>query len=256
MDRRVQILEAARDQGCVMVESLAAELSVSAHTIRRDINALCEEGKLRRIHGGAEFVDGGANLPYRTREVLNFSEKSRIARRAAALVPEAATIFLSIGTTPALVAKALIERDRLTVVTNNLNAAMILAENATNRIIIPGGELRLPDRDLLNEAAIEVFSAYRADFGIYGVGGIDDDGALLDFKEPEVRARERIRLNSRCSILVADQTKFGRPAAAVGGSILDPDHVVIDCRPNSRFDDILEPLGDRLIMADAISDAA
>jgi DeoR family glycerol-3-phosphate regulon repressor len=249
MDRRGQILDAAREQGRVLVDSLAAELGVSAHTIRRDINSLCGEGKLRRIHGGAEYVEGGANLPYRTREVLNFHEKNSIAQAVAAFVPDGTTIFISIGTTPALVAHALVSRDGLTVVTVNLNAAMILAENTTNRIIVPGGEIRLPDRDLLNEAAIELFTAYRADFGIFGVGGIDDDGSLLDFHESEVRAREQIRLNSRQSVLVADHTKFCRRAAAVGGKIADCDHVVIDRRPDHACNVLLEELGDRLIVA-------
>lgn len=252
MDRRGQILETARDQGRVLVEGLAVELGVSPHTIRRDINALCGEGKLRRIHGGAEYVDGGANLPYRTREVLNFHEKNKIAHAAAALIPDGATLFISIGTTPALVANALVSLDGLTVVTVNLSAAMILAENATNRIIVPGGEVRLPDRDLLNEAAIDLFTAYRADFGIFGVGGIDDDGSLLDFHELEVRAREQIRLNSRQSILVADHTKFRRRAAAVGGRIGDCDVVVIDHRPEDAFEGLIDDLGDRLIIAEMV----
>jgi len=233
-----------------MVDSLAADLGVSTHTIRRDINTLCEDGRLRRIHGGAEYVDGGTNLPYHTREVLNFQEKTQIARATAVLVPDDATVFISIGTTPALVARALGSRDGLTVVTNNLHAAMVLAENTTNRIIIPGGELRLPDRDLLSEPAIRLFSDYRADFGIYGVGGIDDDGSLLDFDAREVAAREAIRSNSRQAILVADHTKFGRRAAAVGGRIEDCDFVVIDRRPAVSFDPILEPIDDRVIVAD------
>lgn len=232
-----------------MVDSLAEELGVSPHTIRRDINSLCEEAKLRRIYGGAEFFDGGANLPYRTREVLNFREKAAIAKAVAALVPDGATVFISIGTTPALVARALSERDGLTVITNNLNAAMMLAENATARIILPGGELRTPDRDLLNEGAIELFAAYRADFGIYGVGGVDEDGSLLDFHEPEVRAREHVRNNSRRSILVADHTKFGRRAPAVGGRISDADLLVIDRWPKGGFVSLLEPLRDRLVIA-------
>ena len=235
MERRAEILSIAQKQGRVGVEPLAAALRVSAHTIRRDLNALCEEGLLRRVHGGAEFIDGLANLPYAARSVLNFDAKQEIARAVAALVPDGATLFISIGTTPALVAHELAGREELTVVTNNLNAAMALAENGTNRIILPGGEMRLPDRDFLNPEAIALFDAYRADFGIYGVGGIDTDGSLLDFHAPEVQARERIRVNSRQSILVADRSKFGRRAAAVGGRLQDSDLVVLDQRPDARF---------------------
>ncbi len=247
--RRAQILDAARRQGRVAVDALASELLVSPHTIRRDINILCEEGILRRLHGGAEYVAKDRNLPYGTRAVMNAAAKRAIGRCVAEFVPDGATLFISIGTTPAIVAAALSARTGLTVVTNNLNAAHALAATPVNRIILPGGELRLPDRDILGEEAVAIFGAYRADFGIYGVGGIDRDGTLLDFHEPEVRVRERIRRNARISVLVADHTKFGRHAAAIGGSVKDADLIVIDRMPEPPFGALLEDLGDRVRLA-------
>jgi len=249
MDRRSAILAAAQRQGRVTVDSLAVELGVSPHTIRRDLNALCEESKLRRLHGGAEFIDGAANLPYPLRSVLDLDAKRQIAATVADLVFDGATVFLSIGTTPAIVAHSLAGKQGLTVVTNNLNAALALAETTTNRIILPGGEMRLPDRDFLNPASIDQFSDYRADFGIYGVGGIDRDGSLLDFHAAEVAAREQIRRNSRTALLVADRSKFGRRAAAVGGRLDEADLIVLDRRPEDGFAALVAPLADRVIAA-------
>jgi len=249
MDRRSVILELAQRHGRVMVDQLAEELGVSTHTVRRDLNALCEQTKLRRLHGGAEFVDGSANMPYASRTVLHFEGKARIARIVAGMVPDGATVFISIGTTPTLTAQALACKEALTVITNNLNAAMALSGNSANRIILPGGEMRLPDRDFLSADAIGLFAAYRADFGIFGVGGIDTDGSLLDFHEPEVRARERIRTNSRRAILVADHSKFGRRAAAMGGTLDQADAIVLDRRPPPPFDRLLGPLAERVYVA-------
>jgi DeoR family glycerol-3-phosphate regulon repressor len=249
MDRRSAILAAAQRHGRVSVDALASELGVSAHTIRRDLNALCKEAKLRRLHGGAEFVEGSANLPYAARSVLNFPAKQAIAQVVADLVKDGATVFVSIGTTPAIVAGALATKEALTIVTNNLNAAFAVSENSTHRVILPGGEMRLPDRDFLNEAAIDLFGAYRADIGIYGVGGIDTDGSLLDFHSTEVRAREQIRANSRTAVLVADRSKFGRRAAAVGGHLGDADLIVLDARPDPAFAGLLAPVEDRLRLA-------
>ena len=251
MDRRAHILDLARRQGRVTVDGLAAALGVSAHTIRRDLNTLCDESRLRRLHGGAEYIEARANIPYQARAVLNYGAKLAIGRAVAALVPDGATVALSIGTTPALVAGALARRRGLTVVTNNLNAAVALSEAEGARIVIPGGELRLPDRDLLSEEATALFAAYRADFGIYGVGGIDADGSLLDFHEPEVRAREAIRANARQVILVADHTKFGRRAAAVGGHLADADHIVLDRPPEAPHAALLDGLPGRVTLAEA-----
>ncbi|SPJ31468.1 Glycerol-3-phosphate regulon repressor [Falsiruegeria mediterranea M17] len=148
-----------------------------------------------------------------------------------------------------MVAAALAEHEGLTVITNNLNAALALSDAPGARIILPGGTLRLPDRDILGPQVLDLFRGYRADFAIYGVGGVDTDGSLLDFNEDEVQNRQCQRANARASILVADTTKFGRRAAAVGGNLSNADHIVIDQRPAPPWNKVLDPLSDRLILA-------
>lgn len=81
MDRKEQRLRTAQRIGRVQVEDLATDLNVSAHTIRRDLNTLCAEARLRLVHGGAEFVDGQANMPYGQRAILNWKPNSVLRRR-------------------------------------------------------------------------------------------------------------------------------------------------------------------------------
>lgn len=249
MDRRAHILDLARRDGRVTVEALSEELRVSPHTIRRDINQLCQEAKLRRLHGGAEFIGDRINLPYGQRAVLNYEAKRSMAGAVAARIPDGATVFISIGTTLTLVAEALAGHEGLTVITNNMHAALALSSNPGNRLILPGGELRLPDLDFIDPEASRLFSKYRADFAIYGVGGIDQDGSLLDFQENEVRAREEMRQNARRSILIADRSKFGRRAAAVGGAISDADLVVVDDMPDGVYRALLAGLPGSLVVS-------
>lgn len=248
MNRQVAILETAQARGRVMVDELADILRVSTHTVRRDINALCAQGKLRRLHGGAEFIEGSTNLPYAARSSLNVAAKQQIAAHVARLIPDGATLFFSIGTTPAVVAAALAARVGLRVITNNLNAAMALSEAPDVRIILPGGELRLPDRDILGSQAVDLFKGYRADFAIYGAAGIDTDGTLLDFHVAEVQVRQAARDNARQTILVADRSKFGRHAPAVGGHLHEADHVVTEARPDAAFAPLLDAFADRLVV--------
>ena len=247
--RKAEIIKITRERSVASVDLLSDLLGVSAQTIRRDINQLCEQNILRRRHGGAEIYDDPLNAPYDLRETLNLDAKKRISQAAAAMVPNGSIIFISIGTTLAMVAVALQTKKNLTVVTNNLNAAMALSGESTNRIILPGGEVRLPDRDILGEVTPDLFGRYRADFGFYGVAGIDGDGGLLDFHRSEVEVRECIRQSSRSAVLVADHTKFGRAAPAIGGNIAECDMVVTDQRPNAAFADLQDALGDRLIIA-------
>ena len=244
--RRDQIIQLTRQMEVVSVELLAEKLAVSGQTIRRDINYLCDDNLLRRRHGGAELFEQQLNTTYQQRSTTNLEGKRAVAVTAAKKIPDSATIFISIGTTPMMVAEALRDKKHLTIVTNNLNAAMALSHEVTNRIILPGGEMRLPDRDIQSEGAVSIFSNYRADFGIFGVAGIAEDGALLDFHNSEVRTREAIRLNCRASILVTDSSKFGRSAPAVGGHISHVDHVLMDCVPENTFLPILNSLHDRI----------
>ena len=148
-----------------------------------------------------------------------------------------------------MVAEALTHRKGLTVVTNNLNAALPLSGDSTNRIILPGGELRLPDRDILGDEVVALFEGYRADFGIVGVAGVAEDGGLLDFHASEVRVREQMRMSCRTSVLVVDSTKFGRAAPAIGGSIFDVDRIVLDKLPGEAFATITDRVADRLQVA-------
>ena len=130
---------------------------------------------------------------------------------------------------------------------------MVLSQQTSNRILLPGGELRLPDRDFIGEEAVAFFGRFRAEFAVFGVAGVAEDGGLLDFHPAEVRARLQMQSNAQTSILVLDRSKFGRIAPALGGTIDEPQRVVVDRAPALEFLPMLEPLGDRLICSESAS---
>lgn len=244
--RRDLIMQLVQERGGVSVGSLAEMLGVSTQTIRRDLDILCAHQDVRRAHGRIELSPELLNTPFDQRADTNRAGKHSIAEVVAGMIPSGASIFLSIGSTPLEVAKALACRQELTVITNNLSAAMALSEEVSNRIILPGGELRLPDRDIIGEGSVDFFSRFRAEFAIFGVAGVAEDGGLLDFHPAEVRARQQMQCNAKTSILVLDQSKFGRMAPAVGGNLAEMDQVVVDHPPEGAFLSILEQLSDRL----------
>lgn len=218
-ERQASIVEMVRADGFQTIEDLADHFRVTAQTIRRDVNSLCDEGLLRRRHGGVEPALEHENIAYRARKVLHVNEKRKIAAMVARNIPDGASLFFSIGTTPELVASALLQHRGLRIFTNNLNVAYVAATNDSFDVTLIGGRLRNRDRDVLGPEVEAFFNSYKVDYGIFGVGGIDPDGSLLDFDEQEVRARSAILANSRQSYLVADHTKFGRNAVVRGGNI-------------------------------------
>jgi DeoR family glycerol-3-phosphate regulon repressor len=234
--RQQDIIDLARQDGFLSVETLAEHFSVTPQTIRRDINMLCDANLLRRRRGGAEYMEAPRlNLPYDSRRIIHPLAKQAIGAAVARLIPNGASVSFGIGTTPEFVALAMQGHEDLTVVTNNLNVTMALSMAPSNRIILPGGAVRLPDRDLLGPHVDEMYRNYRVDFGVFGVGGIEPDGTFVDFDRAEVLARAAMRESCRVSILVADISKFGRPAPARGGHLADVDMVVLDTAPPPAF---------------------
>lgn len=146
-------------------------------------------------------------------------------------IPDGATLFIDIGTTPEAVAHALLDHNDLRIVTNNLNVANTLMVKEDFRIILAGGELRSWDGGIIGEATLDFISQFRLDFGILGISGVDSDGSLLEFDYHEVRTKRAIIENSRHVMLVVDHTKFGRNAMVNMGSISMVDAVYTDVLP-------------------------
>jgi len=229
--RQAQIAEMIHHQDFISVEALALHFAVTTQTIRRDLNYLCDQGIARRRHGGVQKVNPNGNLSYVWRQILNSDAKQQIARAVAGHIPHGVSLAFSIGTTPEIVSRELLKHENLRLFTNNLNVAMVACANPTFEVSIAGGRLRNEDRDVLGAGMESLFRAIKVDIGIYGVAGVDDDGALLDFYEEEVRARQIIHANCRQAYLVLDHAKFGRAAYVRGGHISEANKIFCDRRP-------------------------
>ena len=212
--RQVEILELARSEGKVVVEGLAERFGVTVQTIRRDLTELAEAGKLDRVHGGAIIRTGVTNIGYQERQVLNPEAKAAIARACAREIPENSSLFLNIGTTTEAVARELLGHQNLTVVTNNMNVANILAQNEGCEVMVAGGVLRRSDGGLVGDLTTQVIEQFKVDYGIIGVSALDADGDLLDYDLQEVRVSRAIIRQARQTFLVTDSSKLRRSAPA------------------------------------------
>ena len=237
--RQQEILTLVQQQGFVSIETLALDFHVTPQTIRRDINALCDQQLLTRHHGGASLSSNVENVDYTTRQIMNLKEKQSIAKMVASHIPDRSSIIINIGTTTEEVAKALLNHTGLRIITNNLNVAAILRNNPSFEIIIAGGVVRQRDGGITGEATIDFIRQFKVNFGIIGISGIDPDGTLLDFDYHEVRVAQAIIENSRQIFLAADHTKFDRNAMVRLGSIEQIDALFTDRYPPDHIVDLL-----------------
>jgi len=247
-ERQAGITELLCDKGFLSVEELSEKYRVTTQTIRRDLAILCDYGLARRRHGGIEKSVTPKNLAYRSRQILLRGAKQAIARNVARHIPNGSSVAFSIGTTPEVVALELLHHRGLRIFTNSLNIAMLFCSHSSFEVHIAGGRVRNSDCDVLGPGMEAFLSSYMFDFGIYGVGGVDDNGTLLDFSEEEIRARQRIHENSRAAVLVLDHSKFGRAAHVRGGHITEASMVFCDAPPPPRITAALHGANSQLLI--------
>jgi len=247
--RQIDILALARSSGRVMVEDLATTFDVTPQTIRKDLNDLCAQGLLGRVHGGAVVAAGVSNFGYDARRRLAVDEKQKIGLATASIIPDDCTILINIGTTTEQVAHALRDKRRLMVITNNINVVNILSVSPDCEIIVAGGVVRQSDGGIVGEAAVDFIRQFKVDFAVIGVSAIDADGTLLDYDYREVKVAQAIIENARHTILVADGSKFGRSASVRIGHISHINTFVTDAPPPKPISDMCKEAGVQILVA-------
>jgi DeoR family glycerol-3-phosphate regulon repressor len=223
--RHLEILDVLTRQGFVSTDDLVTHFDVSPQTIRRDLNDLAEQNKIRRHHGGASLHSSTVNTAYSARKVMQLKEKERIAREVAANIPDGSSLFIDIGTTTEAIARALLDH----------RVASILTAKDDFTVIIAGGEIRNRDGGIVGEATRDFIGQFRMDYGVIGISGIDSDGSLLDFDYHEVKIAQAIIAHSRQVFLAADHTKFGRNAMVNLGNLNQIHALFTDQEPPEKL---------------------
>jgi DeoR family glycerol-3-phosphate regulon repressor len=181
------------------------------------------------------------------RRLIAQDEKRAIGRAAADIIPDGASLFINIGTTTEEVARSLLDRSGLLVITNNLNVAMLLYPHPRIDVIWAGGPVRRADGAVIGSAAVDFIRQFKVDYAVIGTSAIDADGSLLDFDYREVRVSQAIIANARQSILVADGMKFDRSAPVRLAHITDIDVFVTDHLPEGPVAELCRDKGIRVV---------
>lgn len=233
--RQQALVERVKREGSCSVDSLATAFDVTPQTIRRDILQLEQVGQLRRYHGGATLPGSADNLAYATRQTLQSAEKRLIAEVVAQHIPDHSSLFISLGTTTEEVAKALHRHRGLRIVTNNLHVAMMMCDYPAAEVTVVGGVVRPRDRGVTGEAAIDLIRQFNVDYAVIGISSIDSSGTLRDFDYREVRVTQAVMAQAQQVFLVADHSKFDRPALVRLGELRDVDAFFTDVPPPAEL---------------------
>ena len=245
--RHNEIVQRLRAVGSVSVGELAEIFGVSHETIRRDLKLLADQGHLDVVHGGASRR-GMMEPPIAQRGEENPEGKAAIARTAARMVKDEATVLLDSGTTTAALTLELVGRPGLTIATNSLNHAITLCRVPDNRVFMLGGDIDSNDEATFGLGAAAGIDSVRADIAFVGVGGFAEDGGLTDYSAIAADTRGRMILAGR-AYLLADHTKFTRRTPFRVPHMGKCAGIIVDRMPERTLSAAWEELGLQIILA-------
>ena len=206
-ERKHIILEKVIKERIVSLEDLVKELNSSESTIRRDLDELEAENKLRRIHGGAESLHSlQEEESNKDKAIKNVQEKSAIAKKAAELIKDFEVVFIDAGTTNELLVHEL-ANPTVTVVTNSIHHAASLVERDIPTVII-GGKVKSSTDASIGGIALNQIGQLNFDKAFLGMNGIDDEFySTPDLEEGSVK--RAIIENAKKTYILADDSKIG-----------------------------------------------
>ncbi|NOY96976.1 MAG: DeoR/GlpR transcriptional regulator [Chlorobi bacterium] len=227
--RREKILELLKEDGSAKVIKLAKIFKVSEVTIRQDLEKLEEEGLIIREHGGAylkSIEDNVKNFSLMNQD--NLDKKQLIGKKAAGLVEDGDIIILDSGSTTTEVAKKLIGRKNLTVITNALNIALLLGAEPGIDVIMTGGEFKPPTLSLTGQKAADFFEDIHVDKLFLATAGISLRSGLTYPSLSDIVVKKAMIDVAETVYLVADSSKIGKNAFASLGALSLIDYIITD----------------------------
>lgn len=242
LERSDYIMAILKREKVVLVNDLSRQLNVSEETIRNDLKKLEKEHKLHRVHGGAYLNDGyGNETPFSVRSKIMCAEKALIAQRCLPLIRNRDTIFLDSSSTAYNLAKAIFDcGKRLTVITNSLEIARVLATNNEIRLVLLGGEFQQDSLSFQGDLLQEQLSEYYISTAFISATGVDLAAGITDSMQGEARVRKTVVLRAAQYVLLADETKFQQYGPYVISSFADVDCLVSDAMVAKVAPDIYE----------------
>ena len=228
-ERRRLILQILSHDGRVLVGDLARHFRTSQVTIRKDLDILQAHGRIHRTHGGALPARESAleDPTLREKEKLHRKEKSQIAATAARMVKEGQVVILDSGTTTTAIARALREREHLTIITNAVNIAAELSGSSLD-VILTGGTLRKNSFSLVGPIAEETLRRLNADILFLGVDGFDVHYGLSTPNLLEAKVNRAMMDVARVTVAVCDSSKFGRRSLSSIAPLSAVHHLITD----------------------------
>ncbi len=231
--RRKEIEIILKENGYVSVTDLSKKLSVSEATVRRDLTEMNALGVIDRCHGGALLHENATETSIFARINENTKEKEIIAYNAIKVLPEFSSLFIDSSSTALSLAERL-DLSRKTVVTNNIQTALVLSKKQEINLILLGGSVAYNTNSSTGSYTVRQIEEFSFDLMICSCTSLKHLGAFersLEQKEIKYTALK----NSDKKFLLVDNTKFSSKGIYKFAGLTDFDYIVTDRKPSNEF---------------------
>jgi len=208
------ILEELYKHKSVQVKLLSDKFGVSMETIRRDLEELEEQHYLKRIYGGAVALKKNIQAQnFIERKNVYTKEKQMLAKKCVHLVKEGDFIAFDASTTNTTIAQEFMNHFKhLTVLTNDLLNAQLIAINTKWTVLFPGGEINNNELFVGGASTIEYINQFQIDKFFMSISGFTPEIGFMDYGFQEYEIKMAMFRNSNQVYVAADHHKFGQHA--------------------------------------------
>lgn len=229
IERQTKIMQLLKQNASVRVAELKEMFGVSEMTVRRDLEKLEQHGFVVRTHGGASINSNSSfDVTFNKRNERYIAEKEAIGQAAAAMVDDGDSIVMDAGTTTTAMARYLVNKKSLIVLTNSLTVAQELAHRQGITVILIGGHLRDDTLSLVGSLAEDNLRRFNVDKAFLGTSGLSIDLGLTNDNMYEAEVKRAMIKIARKPIVLADNSKFGRVAFNKFSSLTDLKMIITD----------------------------
>ena len=209
-ERYESILQVLAQRRTATVPELAEQLRTSESTVRRDLAALDENGRLRKVRGGAALAVPLTAVTHddlvSDRSGRNYAAKLCIARAAAALISSDDFVYIDAGSTTALLVEQLTPNGA-SFVTNAMSHALALARKGC-AVFLLGGEVKPSTEAVVGAVALKNLARYNFTLGFFGTNGITLKNGFSTPDAAEAMVKGQAMKQCKTAWVLADSSKF------------------------------------------------
>jgi DeoR/GlpR family transcriptional regulator of sugar metabolism len=226
--RRQRILDYLLKETAAQVDELAERFGVSRMTVHRDLDALSEQGYIRKVHGGARVQSFTlVETEYAQRGTIAIAEKRAIARIAAQYVRPGQIVALDDSSTCTVLAEQLAPLQPLTIITNGLGPLERLCGDPGKTVICLGGTYKPHYHGFFGLVCEQATRSLRANTVFISAQSVWDNTQY--HSEEEVgKTKQALRAIAEFRVLLVNSQKFGITALHRVGDLAEFDVVITD----------------------------